>query len=89
MKRRLGNDFLYGGNGWDTLRGGGGDDSLHGQADVDTLFGDDGFDYLDGGFDGAIDSLTGGGSFDVFIDHIRFTGGSANFYGRAGRDTWQ
>jgi Ca2+-binding RTX toxin-like protein len=70
-----GNDTVRGGLGNDVLRGGDGNDTLLGQDGLDQLFGDADADFLEGGFDGFLDQLTGGTGGDTFVRYIRRTGG--------------
>ena len=66
-----GNDTLRGGLGGDVLRGGAGNDTLLGQEGLDQLFGDADADFLEGGFDGLLDQLTGGSGADTFVRYVR------------------
>jgi Ca2+-binding RTX toxin-like protein len=66
-----GNDTLRGGAGNDTLRGGRGNDTLLGQEGLDQLFGDADADFLEGGFDGSLDQLTGGAGGDTYVRYSR------------------
>jgi Ca2+-binding RTX toxin-like protein len=75
-----GNDLLKGGDDNDVLEGQQGDDYLYGQGGADVLYGDDPFgrysgkDYLDGGYEGAVDYLFGGYGADTFVRHKRLYG---------------
>jgi Ca2+-binding RTX toxin-like protein len=68
----LGNDYVFGGSGWDIIDGNGGNDTLYGKGGDDTLkgsygeddlFGGIGNDYLDAGF--GYDDIYGGTGKDV------------------------
>ncbi len=72
---RGGDDMLQGDEGDDTIWGLDGNDSLFGNSGFDTIRGDEGEDYIDGGYDGIADDLTGdlreGSRYvDTFVLHI-------------------
>lgn len=70
IEGRSGNDTLRGGLGNDILRGGEDNDTLLGQDGLDQLFGDADADFLEGGFDGFLDQLTGGTGADTFVRYV-------------------
>ncbi len=73
-----GDDWLFGGAGFDDLLGGGGDDQLWGGADSDALEGQDGHDQLFGG--SGIDILRAdvSASYSVLGDELDGHGGNAS-----------